>query len=73
MAQPYIGQIVILAGGFPPRGWAFCDGQRLSIRQNTTLFSLIGITYGGDGRSSFALPDLRGKAPIGAGQGAGAD
>jgi microcystin-dependent protein len=71
MAQPYIGQIVIFAGGFPPQGWAFCDGQRLSISQNTALFSLIGTIYGGDGRSSFALPDLRGKAPIGAGQGPG--
>ena len=71
MATPYIGQIAIFAGTFPPRGWAFCDGQLMSIGQNTALFSTIGIIYGGDGRSTFALPDLRGRAPIGAGHGAG--
>ncbi|MEM6801938.1 MAG: tail fiber protein [Bacteroidota bacterium] len=68
---PFIGQIMLFAGNFPPRGWAFCDGQLLAISSNTALFSLIGTAYGGDGRTSFALPDLRGRAPIHAGQGPG--
>lgn len=71
MAEPYIGQITIFAGNFAPRGWAFCEGQLLSIAQNTALFSILGTTYGGDGRTTFALPDLRGRAPIHAAQGPG--
>jgi microcystin-dependent protein len=71
VAEPFIGQISIFAGTFAPRGWAFCDGQLLSIPQNTALFSLMGNTYGGDGRSNFALPDLRGRGPLGSGQGPG--
>ena len=67
----FVGQIVLFAGNFEPRGWAFCDGRLLPISQNTALFSLLGTTYGGDGRSTFALPDLRGKVPVGAGQGPG--
>ncbi|CAG7633751.1 phage tail protein [Paenibacillus allorhizosphaerae] len=71
MAQPYIGEIRIFAGNFAPAGWAFCDGSMLSISQNDTLFNLIGITYGGDGQQTFALPDLRGRIPIHMGQGPG--
>lgn len=71
MAEPFIGEIKIFAGNFPPRGWAFCAGQLLPISTNTALFSIIGTTYGGDGRTTFALPDLRGRAPIGFGQGPG--
>lgn len=62
---------MMFAGNFAPRGWALCDGQLLSIAQNQALFSLLGTTYGGDGRTTFALPDLRGRAPIHAGQGPG--
>lgn len=69
--QPYIGEIAMFAGNFAPRGWALCNGQILSIQQNTALFSLIGTIYGGDGRTTFALPDLRGRAPVHAGQGPG--
>jgi len=65
MSEPFIAEIVIFAGNFAPRSWAFCDGQLLPIAQNTALFSLIGTIYGGDGRTTFALPDLRGRAPIG--------
>ena len=61
----------MFGGNFAPRGWAFCDGQLLSIAQNTALFSILGTTYGGDGRTTFALPDLRGRAPIGPRQGPG--
>ena len=68
--EPFIGQIMMFAGNFAPRGWAFCDGQLLPVRNYAALFSIIGITYGGDGRTSFALPDLRGRVPIHAGQGA---
>ncbi|MFD2724914.1 phage tail protein [Hyunsoonleella rubra] len=68
---PFIGEIRIFAGNFPPRGWAFCDGQTLPINQNTALFSILGTTYGGDGRTTFALPDLRGRAVIGEGNGPG--
>lgn len=68
---PLIGEIKMFAGNFAPRGWAFCDGQVLAISSNTSLFSIIGTTYGGDGRSSFALPDLRGRAPIHEGTGPG--
>ncbi|KGL61991.1 phage tail protein [Polaribacter sp. Hel1_85] len=69
--DPMIAQIMLFAGNFAPRGWAFCDGQLLSIAQNTALFSIIGTTYGGDGRTTFALPDLRGRAPIHPGTGPG--
>ncbi len=65
MSSPLLGSVIIFAGNFAPRGWAFCDGQLLPISQNTALFSLLGTTYGGDGRTTFALPDLRGRAPIG--------
>jgi len=67
----YLGMIKIFAGNFAPRGWAFCSGQILSIHQNTALFSLLGTTYGGNGQTTFALPDLRGRAPIAFGQGPG--
>ncbi|MFT7114714.1 MAG: microcystin-dependent protein [Candidatus Azotimanducaceae bacterium] len=66
-----IAEIKMFAGSFAPRGWAFCQGQLLSIRINTTLYAIIGTTYGGDGRTTFAVPDYRGRAPIGAGSGAG--
>ncbi|WP_428742990.1 phage tail protein [Tenacibaculum sp.] len=69
--DPFIGEIVMFGGNFAPRGWAFCDGQLLPISQNTALFSILGTTYGGDGRTTFALPDLRGRAPIGPRQGPG--
>ncbi len=69
--EPFLGEIRMFAGTFAPRGWAFCDGQLLQISQYSALFSLLGTTYGGDGRTTFALPDLRGRAPIHAGQGAG--
>lgn len=69
--EPFIGEIMLFAGNFAPRGWAFCNGQLLSIAQNTALFSLLGTTFGGDGQTTFALPDLRGRAPIHHGQGAG--
>ncbi|QBN20166.1 phage tail protein [Flavobacterium nackdongense] len=68
---PYIGEIRLFAGNFAPYGWAFCDGSLLQISENDTLFALIGTTYGGDGQSTFAVPDLRGRVPIGVGQGAG--
>jgi microcystin-dependent protein len=68
---PFIGEISLVPYNFAPRGWAFCQGQILSIAQNTALFSLLGTTYGGNGQTTFALPDLRGRAPIGAGQGPG--
>lgn len=69
--QPYIGTIMLFAGNFAPQGWAQCNGQLLSISENDALFSLIGTTYGGDGQSTFALPDLRGRAPLHQGQGPG--
>ena len=69
--EPFIGQIQLFPYNFAPRGWAFCDGQLLPISQNTALFSLIGTFYGGDGRTTFALPDLRGRVPVGAGNGPG--
>jgi microcystin-dependent protein len=69
--DPFIGEIRLFPYNFSPRGWAFANGQLLPIAQNTALFSLLGTTYGGDGRTNFALPDLRGRAPIGAGQGPG--
>lgn len=67
--EPYLATILLFAGNFAPRGWAFCNGQLLSIAQNTALFSLLGTTYGGDGRTNFALPDLRGRVPVHAGAG----
>lgn len=69
MAQPYVGEIRMFAGNFPPAGWMFCEGQLLPISENETLFNLIGTTYGGDGQSTFALPDLRGRLPIHFGNG----
>lgn len=69
MAQPYIGEIRIFAGNFAPAGWMFCDGQLLPISENETLFQLIGTTYGGDGESTFALPNLQGRSPIHQGNG----
>jgi len=69
MAQPYVGEIRMFAGNFAPAGWMFCEGQLLPISENETLFQLIGTTYGGDGQSTFALPDLRGRIPIHQGSG----
>jgi len=69
MAQPYVGEIRMFAGNFAPAGWMFCEGQLLPISENETLFQLIGTTYGGDGESTFALPDLRGRLPIHQGNG----
>jgi microcystin-dependent protein len=71
MADQFVAEIRIFAGNFAPKGWAFCDGQILPISQNTALFSLLGTTYGGDGKSNFALPNLQGAAPLQAGQGPG--
>ena len=64
MAQPYVGEIRMFAGNFPPAGWMFCEGQMLPISENETLFNLIGTAYGGDGESTFGLPDLRGRSPM---------
>src|SRR5438477_1434693 len=69
MAQPYVGEIRIFAGNFAPAGWMFCEGQLLPISEYETLFNLIGTTYGGDGQSTFALPDLRGRIPLHQGTG----
>jgi len=69
MAQPYVGEIRMFAGNFAPAGWQFCEGQLLPISENETLFQLIGTTYGGDGESTFALPDLRGRVPLHQGNG----
>lgn len=69
MAQPYVGEIRMFAGNFAPTGWMFCEGQLLPIAENETLVQLIGTTYGGDGQSTFALPDLRGRIPIHQGNG----
>ena len=71
MAQPFVGEIRMFAGNFAPSGWLFCEGQLLPISENEVLFQLIGTTYGGDGESTFALPDLRGRVPIHQGQGSG--
>ncbi len=71
MGQPYVGEIRMFAGNFPPSGWMFCDGQLLAISENETLFQLIGTTYGGDGQSTFALPNLQSRIPIHAGSGPG--
>jgi microcystin-dependent protein len=69
MAQPYVGEIRLFAGNFAPAGWMFCEGQLLPISANETLFQLIGTTYGGDGQSTFSLPDMRGRVPIHQGNG----
>jgi len=69
MAQPFVGEIRMFGGNFAPAGWMLCQGQLLPISENETLFNLIGTTYGGDGQSTFRLPDLQGRAPIHAGQG----
>ncbi len=71
MSEPFVGEIRMFAGNFAPRGWAFCDGQLLAVSQNDALFSLLGTIYGGDGRTTFGLPDLRGRLPIHAGTGPG--
>jgi len=71
MSDPFIGQIIMFGGNFAPRGWAFCSGQLLSISSNPALFSIIGTLYGGDGRTTFGLPDLRGRAPLSSGAGPG--
>jgi microcystin-dependent protein len=67
MSDPFLGEIRIISWGFPPAGWALCDGRRLPINQNQWLFSILGTTYGGDGRVDFALPDFRGRVPVHAG------
>jgi microcystin-dependent protein len=71
MASPFVAEIRIFGFNFAPKGWAFCNGQLLPLSQNTALFSLLGTTYGGDGKSTFALPNLQGSAPMQQGQGAG--
>src|SRR3954468_16785655 len=69
MAEPFLSEIRIMSFGFPPKGWALCDGQLLPINQNQALFSLLGTTYGGDGRVNFGLPDLQGRVPTHEGSG----
>jgi len=69
--DPYLGEIMMFGGNFAVRGWALCDGQLLNISSNTALFSILGTTYGGDGRSTFGLPDMRGRVPVHAGNGSG--
>lgn len=71
MSEPFVGEIRMFAGNFAPRSWAFCDGQLLAVSQNDALFSLLGTIYGGDGRTTFGLPDMRGRIPIHAGSGPG--
>jgi microcystin-dependent protein len=71
MSAPFLAEIRMFGFNFPPKGWAFCDGQILPISQNTALFSLLGVTYGGDGKSTFALPNMQGNAAMGAGDGTG--
>ncbi len=71
MSEPFIGEIRMFAGNFAPRGWAFCDGQLLAVSGNDELFSLLGTIYGGDGRTTFGLPDLRGRLPMHTGDGHG--
>src|SRR5947207_12912911 len=68
MSDPFVAEIRMFAGNFAPKGWAFCDGQLLPLSQNTALFSLLGTFYGGDGKSTFALPDMQGSVPLGQGQ-----
>src|SRR5688572_17647351 len=71
MADPFMGEIRMFAGTYAPRGWAFCNGQLLAISSNSALFALLGTNYGGDGVTTFGLPDMRGRVPTGTGQGAG--
>ncbi len=71
MSEPFVGEITMFAGNFAPRSWALCDGQLLSVAQNSALFSLLGTLYGGDGRTTFALPELRGRVPNHQGTGPG--
>lgn len=71
MSEPFVGEIRMFAGNFAPRGWAFCDGQVLAVSQNDALFSLFGTIYGGDGRTTFGLPDMRGRMPLHQGSGPG--
>lgn len=71
MSEPFVGEIRMFAGTFAPRGWAFCNGQLLAVSQNDALFSLLGTIYGGDGRTTFGLPDLRGRIPVHTGTGPG--
>lgn len=71
MSEPFLGEIIMFGGNFAPRGWAFCSGQLLSISQNAALFSILGTTYGGDGQSTFALPNLQGRVPVHQGQSPG--
>jgi microcystin-dependent protein len=71
VSSPYVGEIRMFGGNFAPQGWMFCEGQLLPITENETLFNLIGTTYGGDGQTTFALPDLRGRVPVHMGQGSG--
>src|SRR5947207_8300902 len=71
MSQPFIGEIRMFGGTFAPAGWAFCDGQLMSISENDTLFNLIGTTYGGDGQETFGIPDLSGRVPVHQGTSAG--
>jgi microcystin-dependent protein len=71
MSEPFVGEIRMFGGSFAPRSWALCDGQLLAVNQNDALFSLLGTTYGGDGRTTFGLPDLRGRIPLHAGSGPG--
>src|SRR3954470_11566534 len=71
MSDPFVAEIRIFPFSFAPKGWAFCNGQLMPISQNTALFSLLGTTYGGDGKSTFALPDMQGNAPMQPGQGQG--
>jgi len=73
LSEPFLAEVRIVGFNFAPRGWAFCDGQILPINQNQSLYSLLGTTYGGDGRTSFALPDLRGRVPIHVGRSDGGD
>src|SRR2546430_3807864 len=69
MSEPFLGEIKIISWNFPPKGWTFCNGQLLPINQNQALFSLLGTTYGGDGRTTFGLPNLQSRVPIHVGQG----
>lgn len=71
MSEPFVGEIRMFAGNFAPRGWSFCDGQLLAVSQNDALFSLLGTIYGGDGRTTFGLPDIRGRISLHAGSGPG--
>src|SRR5207245_7026767 len=69
MSEPFLGEIKIISWNFPPKGWTFCNGQLLPINQNQALFSILGTTYGGDGRTTFALPNLQGRSPVHVGDG----